>query len=415
MKYLRKPLFKNKKQDIFYKSIILIISLAISLLFSPVAYGLINGDFELGRNGSWEEFSSNGFNLVLSTAVLEGVIPQSGQWASWLGGAEYETSILSQSILIPSTATFLYYYYWLKSSDLGCGSDSAEVRLGTNLLQSYNICKINNTNGWALEKINISAFQGQTLVLSFRVFTNNSSSNFFLDTVLISQTEKQYFIAVNSKGNGLGRISSDVGWIDYYYPNQITEMTTPLDQGSTVTIAASSKSKGIVSWDNCTSSGGTLSGNESAIATCTFGSLFSDKNITATFTTNSIDIYLPLILRKSFNRSCPGGPGSPPSLSEVALSPNSFHINSYTRLNVKFSYYEPNGDLDSGTFNWVTPSGEIENLQLPSSMAGFIYGNVDYTTYISTDAQKGTFNIPTWLVDKAGNCSNIVYVNWTQY
>ena len=165
---------------------------AAAKVYLPVIfknYPIANPNFDLGRDGSWTEFSSHGFALILNVADLQGIIPQSGNWAAWLGGADSEISNLSQTIPIPPTANFLNFYYWLESFDPECGFDSAQVYLGTNLLQSYDLCQTTDTNGWTLAKIDVSTLRGQTLELSFRVFTDDAVdtwSNFFLDTIFFS-------------------------------------------------------------------------------------------------------------------------------------------------------------------------------------------------------------------------------------
>ena len=125
-------------------------------------------------------------------------------------------------------------------------------------------------------------------------------------------------------------------------------------------------------------------------------------------------LYLPIAF-KGINRVCPGGPGTPPSLGFVSLSPNSVPANSNPQVFVQFSFSDPNGDLDGGAFNWISPSGQTVSFPLPGTLAGIASGVVGAPVIITTDSQKGTFKIPLWLMDKAGNCSNIVYVDWTQY
>jgi hypothetical protein len=125
-------------------------------------------------------------------------------------------------------------------------------------------------------------------------------------------------------------------------------------------------------------------------------------------------LFLP-ILSKGVNRFCPGGPGSPPTLYGVILMPNVIPANSNTQVYVQFSFSDPDGDLDNGTFNYIAPSGQTVSLALPGNLAGITTATIGAYVIITTDNQKGTFSIPTWLVDKAGNCSNIVSVDWTQY
>ncbi|MCS7040358.1 MAG: hypothetical protein NZP34_12195, partial [Caldilineales bacterium] len=70
-----------------------------------------NGNFEQGNNGDWIEFSSNGFDLILSDNLP--ITPRSGQWIAWLGGLDNEISDLSQPFqLPPSGPIYLRFHYW---------------------------------------------------------------------------------------------------------------------------------------------------------------------------------------------------------------------------------------------------------------------------------------------------------------
>jgi hypothetical protein len=151
------------------------------------------------------------------------------------------------------------------------------------------------------------------------------------------------------------------------------------------------------------------------------GTALSDDQIKAIYESGSAGlcksppkIYLPLIF-KGINRVCPGGPGSPPTLDWVTLTPNLVPANSTPQVLVYFSFLDANGDLDNGTFNYVSPAGQTVSFPLPNELAGITSYTVGAMVIITTDSQKGTFKIPTWLKDKNGNCSNIVYVDWTQY
>lgn len=65
--------------------------------------------------------------------------------------------------------------------------DFAFVRLGSHLLKTFPLCMATDTEEWIFEQIEISAFRGQSLSLSFQVVNDASEwSNFFLDTVSIS-------------------------------------------------------------------------------------------------------------------------------------------------------------------------------------------------------------------------------------
>jgi len=161
----------------------------LPLIISEQGPPLRNGNFDLGPDGSWKVSSTNNLPLILTGEALQGITPQSGEWAAWLGQTNNETSDLAQFILIPPTATTLNFHIWLASYEgpENCEKDFAFVRLGSHLLKTFPLCMATDTEEWIFEQIDISAFRGQSLSLSFQVVNDASEwSNFFLDTVSIS-------------------------------------------------------------------------------------------------------------------------------------------------------------------------------------------------------------------------------------
>jgi hypothetical protein len=161
----------------------------LPLIISGQASSLRNGNFDQGPDGSWKVSSSNNLPLILSGEALQGVTPQSGEWAAWLGGTNNETSTLSQFILIPGTATTLSFYLFLASYEgpESCAKDFAFLRLGSQLLKTFPLCEATNTGEWIFEQVDISAFRGLSLDLSFQVVNDSSEwSNFFVDSLSIS-------------------------------------------------------------------------------------------------------------------------------------------------------------------------------------------------------------------------------------
>jgi hypothetical protein len=133
--------------------------------------------------------STNGFPLILTGGALQGIIPQSGVWAAWLGGGLLETSTLSQTIMIPGNALTLNFYYWIESYELSenCGYDYAYVRWGGNTLRTFDLCETYNTGRWVLGQIDLTALRGQIGELIFEVYDDDvDHSNFFLDLITIS-------------------------------------------------------------------------------------------------------------------------------------------------------------------------------------------------------------------------------------
>jgi subtilisin family serine protease len=144
-----------------------------------------NGNFELGRDGSWTEYSSKDNHLILSQDTLL-VGPHSGSWAGWLGGDVDETSRLSQNITISSSGPYLHFWYWIGSADI-CGYDFFRVKINNSEVLKLNLCTSTNTGGWVESVVNLSGYAGTTVSLIFEVITDDVyNSNLFLDDVSMS-------------------------------------------------------------------------------------------------------------------------------------------------------------------------------------------------------------------------------------
>jgi hypothetical protein len=142
-----------------------------------------NGDFEFGPGDGWREYSSNGLPLIMSVADGLPISPFSGEWLAWLGGADYETSILQQEVTIPQGESSLTFWHWIYSSD-GCYYDYANIKFNGWILWSSTLCFSNGTNGWVQKTLDTSAFAGQEGTLEFRVTTDSSyASSLFLDDI----------------------------------------------------------------------------------------------------------------------------------------------------------------------------------------------------------------------------------------
>jgi hypothetical protein len=143
---------------------------------------LYNGDFEQG-NAGWQESSSGQFRLIFEQSALQEVVPHSGEWAAWLGGKSGEISELYQQVTIPIETPFLRYWMMIRTT-ADCGTDSASVLIRTSLLEQFPLCAIGNTD-WTAQTIDLSAYAGQTVTLTFRVETDRDQrhSNLYLDDI----------------------------------------------------------------------------------------------------------------------------------------------------------------------------------------------------------------------------------------
>ncbi len=150
---------------------------------------LLNGGFEQGSE-VWDSYSSNGWQLILKDVDLL-VPPHNGRWAAWLGGDNYETSILSQEIYIGAGATTLRYWHWIASEDV-CNPDYdiAGAFINDTVVDAFLLCAANNSNGWIMRTVDLSAYAAQSVTLLLAAFTDGVlNSNLFLDDVSLGSME----------------------------------------------------------------------------------------------------------------------------------------------------------------------------------------------------------------------------------
>jgi subtilisin family serine protease len=124
-----------------------------------------NGGFEDGQDGSWLEYSNNGYHLILTPDLLL-VPPHQGNYAVWLGGENDEISRLSQTFTISSGAPYLHFWYWIGSEDI-CDFDYFSVKINSNEKFQATLCADNNTLGWVEKVLNLDSYSGSTVNLMF--------------------------------------------------------------------------------------------------------------------------------------------------------------------------------------------------------------------------------------------------------
>jgi 6-phosphogluconolactonase (cycloisomerase 2 family) len=88
-------------------------------------------------------------------------------------------------------------------------------------------------------------------------------------------------------------------------------------------------------------------------------------------------------------------------------------VNSVVGISGSFNFTDPGGDLNGGSFNF-TYNGSTTTVALGAGFAGVTSGSGQIIGPVQLDATAGAVAIPCWLVDRAGNRSNTVYVNFTQ-
>lgn len=152
----------------------------------PVTNPFLNPGFEDGA-ASWSQSSSGGWDLIWNYQSTP-VTAHDGSWLAWLGGANNETAILSQTITISASAPYLHFWYLVGSED-ACGFDYFRVGVNYSNFYQLELCSANNTSGWVQGVLNLSAYVGTNKTVQFTVTTDSSlNSNLFLDDVSMSSS-----------------------------------------------------------------------------------------------------------------------------------------------------------------------------------------------------------------------------------
>lgn len=142
-----------------------------------------NGDFELG-NLVWLEHSSNYPSVIVNDSRVKA---RSGKYYAWLGGNNNETTLLQQSVTVPSNAPFLRLYYMVASGEkCGMRYDIAQVTIDGVTVPNGDIelCKRTASSAWKAMTIDLRARAGQTVTFDVRVNTDESIvSSFWVDDV----------------------------------------------------------------------------------------------------------------------------------------------------------------------------------------------------------------------------------------
>jgi hypothetical protein len=116
-----------------------------------------------------------------------GVTAHKGSWAAWLGGANNETSELSQTLGIGNNPGLsLSYYQRIESRETACNFDYAYLKINGSEVAGTRIGLCDgHESGWEQQVVSLSSYSG-VLSFEFVVKTDASvNSNYFIDDVSI--------------------------------------------------------------------------------------------------------------------------------------------------------------------------------------------------------------------------------------
>jgi Zn-dependent metalloprotease len=126
---------------------------------------------------------------VIDQWGADGEPAHSGTWSAWLDGAiASNTDSVSQLVSIPagSTATLSYYVHIdTNESSTTSPVDTLTVRAGSSVLQT--LSNLNASDGYQYEKVDLSAYAGQTIRVSLTgVQAGSVATSFVLDDLSVS-------------------------------------------------------------------------------------------------------------------------------------------------------------------------------------------------------------------------------------
>jgi hypothetical protein len=124
--------------------------------------------------------------------------------------------------------------------------------------------------------------------------TAGNWSSLASDTLTIIAT---YTVTANANvaGTGSGTVTSDVGGINFTYPANNTGTTSALTSGSNIVLTATAGTGSNATWTDCASQSGTIAGNGTALATCTYNNLTSNMTFSVTFTLNTYTLTVTVV------------------------------------------------------------------------------------------------------------------------
>lgn len=145
-----------------------------------------NGDFESGIQG----WAFAGQAAIIS-AVPPPVVARSGERVVALQSAISTSIELHRGAIdVPTDATYLSYWIWIRSTETNCGDDvgsvSIELANDTHVsMDRYDVCALTQTSTWVERRVNFTTYAGQTVHIRFSTGTSDSllDSIVFIDDI----------------------------------------------------------------------------------------------------------------------------------------------------------------------------------------------------------------------------------------
>lgn len=145
---------------------------------------LQNGGFENGV-APWVESSSGGYSIVSTSR------PHAGSYSAYMGGYNYATESVTQSVTVPTNGTLTFYWYMTSSEGSTTAYDYLRVKLLNSSNQVLATVKTHSNrdarSAWTQDSVSLASYAGQTVKLQFEVTTDSSlSTTFYVDDVTLN-------------------------------------------------------------------------------------------------------------------------------------------------------------------------------------------------------------------------------------
>lgn len=145
---------------------------------------LQNGGFESGT-APWVEYSSGGYTLVSTNR------PHAGAYSAWMGGYNYATESVTQTVTVPTNGTLRYYWYMTSSEGTTTAYDYLRVKIlntsNTVLATVATRSNRDSRNAWIQDTVSLAGYAGQTVKIQFEVKTDSSvRTDFWVDDVTLN-------------------------------------------------------------------------------------------------------------------------------------------------------------------------------------------------------------------------------------
>ena len=151
---------------------------------TPGTNVLRNPGFEEGRT-AWTESSSGGYALITTDR------PRTGSYSTWMGGYNYATESIRQTVTVPSNGTLTYWWRMETSESGSAVYDRLRVQLlsssGTVLATLRTWSNASTEAVWSSDTISLAGYAGQSVQLRFLTTTDSSlATSFFVDDVALT-------------------------------------------------------------------------------------------------------------------------------------------------------------------------------------------------------------------------------------